>query len=47
LNFGYGGYKYNELIDQKGDVWRTNNDTDNVEFTIGGVNSRIGLQIKL
>jgi len=47
MNFGYGGYKYNELVDHNGDVWRTNNDTDNVEFTIGGVNSRIGLQIKI
>lgn len=47
INVGYGGYQYKELRNQANEVWRTNNDTDNIEVVFSGVNIRVGLQIKI
>lgn len=47
INAAYANYNYKKLENENGVIWRTNNDTDNFNIKFSGVNTRIGLQIKI
>ena len=47
LNGAYASYRYSKITDQDGDVWRTNDDSQNVILTLSGGTLRLGLVYRL